>query len=71
VRTAVQLRALLAEVGMVTIPDTVAVGSIAESLSEAAEPHNPKMNEFAQAAIEEFEFYLRALAAERSKGTPG
>ncbi|MFW6213996.1 MAG: NADPH-dependent FMN reductase [Spirochaetota bacterium] len=71
VRTAVQLRALLAEVGMVTIPNMVAVGSIAETLSEAAEPQNPKMNEFAGKAIDEFEFYLRALAAERKNGVPG
>lgn len=71
VRAAVALRTHLAEVGMVTIPTTIAVPAIVDSLSAEGEPQNPKMSEYAAAAIEELGFFVRALAAERAKGAPG
>lgn len=71
VRAAVALRTHLAEVGMVTIPTTIAVPSLVDSLNADGEPQNPKMVEFASAAIEELGFFVRALAAERAKGLPG
>lgn len=70
VRAATQLRAHLAEVGLVTVPTTIAIGAIHEKLDENGVPKNEKMVEYANAAFSEFAFYLRALAAERKKGVP-
>ena len=70
VRAATQLRTHLAEVGMVTIPTTIAVASIMESLNTEGVPQRESMGTYARAAMDEFEFYLRALATERAKGTP-
>jgi NAD(P)H-dependent FMN reductase len=66
VRTSTQLRVHLAEVGMVTIPTTIAVPTIIESLNENAEPQRDKMSEFATEALDELEFYLAALSAARA-----
>lgn len=71
VRAAMQLRTHLAEVGMVTVPTTIAIPSIGDSLSAEGEPQNPKMSEYAAAAIRELGFYVKALAAARAKGVPG
>ena len=71
VRAATQLRTHLAELGMVTVPASIAVPAIVDSLDVNATPQNEKMVEYAAAAVTEFEFYLRALSAERSRGIPG
>lgn len=70
VRAGAQLRMHLAEVGMVTIPSSIAVPSIVDSLNADAEPQNERLNEFAEKSIDEFAFYLRALSAERANGIP-
>ena len=68
VRASTQLRTHLAEVGMVTVPSTIAIGKIHESIDAEGKPMNAKMVEYAEPIVEEFGFYLRALAAERAKG---
>jgi NAD(P)H-dependent FMN reductase len=70
VRAAMMLRAHLAELGMVTVPTTIAIGGIADSLSADGEPQKDTMKKYASTAMSELAFYTRALAAERKKGLP-
>ena len=70
VRAGIQLRALLAEVGMSSIPSMQAIASIGSALSAEGVPLNQAMAERTGKFFDEFEWYMRALKAERAKGVP-
>jgi len=65
-----QLRALLAETGMSSIPSLQPVPNVATALSSEGLPLTQDLAEKSGKFFDEFEWYLRALKAERSKGTP-
>lgn len=67
VRAAVSLRALLAEVGMSSIPSIQAVPNAASSLSEDGLALTQDLAEKSEKFFDEFDWYMRALRAERSK----
>ncbi len=69
VRAAIQLRALLAEAGMPSIPTLQPIPTIQSSLSEAGVALTQQMAEKADPFFQEFDWYMRALKAERAKGT--
>jgi NAD(P)H-dependent FMN reductase len=70
VRAAMQLRVLLAEVGMPTIPTLQAVPAIDKSLSEDGVALTQELAEKSGKFFDEFEWYMRALKTEREKGVP-
>ncbi|WP_158944332.1 NADPH-dependent FMN reductase [Granulicella sp. S190] len=70
VRAAMQLRSLLAETGMPTIPSLQPVPSIDKSLSEDGVALTQELAEKSGKFFDEFEWYMRAMKAERSKGLP-
>jgi NAD(P)H-dependent FMN reductase len=70
VRAAMQLRVLLAEAGMSSIPTIQAVPSIESALSEDGVALTQELAEKSGAFFDEFEWYMRALKAERAKGLP-
>jgi NAD(P)H-dependent FMN reductase len=70
VRAAMQLRALLPEVGMPTIPSLQPIPSIGSSLSEDGVALTQELAEKSGKFFDEFEWYMRAMDAERAKGTP-
>jgi NAD(P)H-dependent FMN reductase len=70
IRAAMQLRALLAEVGMPSIPSLQAVPSIGSALGEQGEPLTQQLAEKSGKFFDEFAWYMRAFAAERAKGRP-
>jgi NAD(P)H-dependent FMN reductase len=70
VRAAMQLRALLPEVGMPTIPSLQPIPSIGSSLSEDGVALTQELVEKSGKFFDEFEWYMRAMDAERAKGTP-
>ena len=70
VRAAMQLRALLPEVGMTSIPSLWPIPTIAKTLSPEGAAQDPKFNERAKKFFDEFEWYVRAMQAERAKGVP-
>ncbi len=70
VRAAMQLRALLPEVGMPTIPSLQAVPSAGSALSEDGTPLTQELAERSGKFYDEFEWYMRAFKAEREKGVP-
>jgi len=70
VRAAMQLRALLPEVGMPTIPSLQPIPSIGSSLSEEGIALTQELAEKSGKFFDEFDWYMRAMKAERAKGVP-
>jgi NAD(P)H-dependent FMN reductase len=70
VRAAMQLRALLAETGMPSIPSLQPVPSIGSALSADGVALTQDLAEKSGRFFDEFEWYMRALKAERAKGKP-
>lgn len=70
VRAGVQLRSMLGEMGMVTIPTMLPFGQVQHAFSEDGVPADAKTDTFADAFFTEFEWYAKALAAARAGGVP-
>jgi NAD(P)H-dependent FMN reductase len=70
VRAAMQLRALLAEAGMPSIPSIQPIPSIRTALSEDGVALTQELAEKSGKFFTEFEWAMRAYAAERAKGVP-
>ena len=63
VRAAIQLRALLAELGMPTIPSVQPIPSVGSALSEAGVALTQELAEKSDKFFEEFDWYMAALKA--------
>jgi NAD(P)H-dependent FMN reductase len=70
VRAAMQLRVLLAEVGMSSIPSLQPIPSIGSALSKDGLALTQELAEKSGKFFDEFEWYMRAMKAERAKGLP-
>lgn len=70
VRAAMQLRALLPEVGMPTIPTLQPIPAVGSALSEDGVALTQQLAEKSGKFFDEFEWYMRAFKAEREKGVP-
>ena len=70
VRSEVQLRALLGEVGMSVIPRSLPIPKIGDNLDSQGKPINEKMPEYAAPVVEQFLWFVNALSAARKKGVP-
>jgi NAD(P)H-dependent FMN reductase len=70
VRAAMQLRTLLAEVGMPSIPSLQPVPSIGKALSAEGVALTQELAEKSGKFFDEFDWYMRAMKAERAKGLP-
>jgi NAD(P)H-dependent FMN reductase len=70
VRAAMQLRMTLAELGMSSVPSLMPIPSIARALSEDGTPAEARLTASMARFLDEFEWYARALKAEREKGVP-
>ena len=70
VRAAMQLRALLPEVGMTSIPSLQPIPKIQEALSEEGVALTQELAEKSGKFFDEFEWYMRAMKVEREKGVP-
>lgn len=70
VRAAMQLRAFLSELGMVTISSTLPVGKVQSVFDDDGnlldEKYEKRINKF----LDEFEWYVNALKNARANGTP-
>ena len=70
VRAAMQLRAMLCELGMPSIPSLLPIPRVTEAVSESGEPHAPELAKRFNRFASEFEWYARALAQARLNGVP-
>jgi NAD(P)H-dependent FMN reductase len=70
VRAAMQLRTLLAEVGMSSIPSLQAIPAVDKALSKDGLALTQELAENSGKFFDEFEWYMRAMKAERAKGVP-
>lgn len=70
VRAAMQLRALLAEVGMSSIPTLQPIPSIGTALSADGVPLTQELAEKSGKFFDEFEWYMAALKAGRAQKDP-
>ena len=70
VRAAMQLRAMLAEVGMPSIPSIQPIPAVASALTRDGVPLTQYLAERTGRFFDEFEWYMRAFKAEREKGVP-
>jgi NAD(P)H-dependent FMN reductase len=70
VRAAMQLRAMLAELGMPSIPSLLPVGAAQNVLAEDGSVLDEKALSGTARFLDEFEWYARALASARVAGTP-
>jgi NAD(P)H-dependent FMN reductase len=70
VRAAMQLRALLAEVGMTSIPSLQPIPRVGQALSEDGLPLNQALAEKTGTFFDEFDWYMQALKDARSKNDP-
>ncbi|CAO4140474.1 NADPH-dependent FMN reductase [Methylorubrum extorquens] len=70
VRAAMQLRAMLAELGTPSIPSLLPIPRIQKALSEAGEPVEDWLGRAAKKFLDELTWYAEALKAKRAGGTP-
>jgi len=70
VRAAMQLRAMLAELGMPSIPSLLPVPKVQDAFDDAGVPRDPRTESRAVRFFDELEWYARALASGRAGGTP-
>ena len=70
VRAAMQLRAMLAEVGMPSIPSILPIQTVATALTADGVALTQQLAEKTGKFFDEFEWYMRAFKAEREKGVP-
>lgn len=70
VRAAMQLRAMLAELGMPSIPSLLPVPRVGKALDEAGTPAEDWLARAAGKFLDELTWYAEALKAQRQKGTP-
>ncbi len=70
VRAAMQLPAMLAEVGMPSIPSMQPIPFAEKTLNEDGVAATEDLAKRSKKFWDEFEWYMRAFKAERAKGTP-
>lgn len=70
VRAAMQLRMMLAETGMPSIPSLQPIPQIGDALSADGVALTQALAEKSGKFFDEFDWYMRAMKAEREKGVP-
>jgi NAD(P)H-dependent FMN reductase len=70
VRAAMQLRALLPEVGLPTIPSLWPIPMVGKALSEDGVALTQELAEKSKKFFDEFDWYVRTIKAGREKGVP-
>jgi NAD(P)H-dependent FMN reductase len=69
-RVAMHLRAVLAELGMPSIPSIFPVSAVQKSFDENGKAEDERYNQRVIRFLDEFDWYLEAFKNQRVKGTP-
>jgi len=70
VRAAMQLRMILGELGMPSIPSLFSIPRIGDALADDGQPKEQRTSEQMNRFLDEFEWYAHALRRQRENGTP-
>jgi NAD(P)H-dependent FMN reductase len=70
VRAAMPLRAMLAEMGMPSIPSLLPIPRLQKAIDDAGTPAEPWLERSANRFLDELEWYAEALRTRRAQGTP-
>jgi NAD(P)H-dependent FMN reductase len=70
VRAAMQLRMILGELGMPSIPSLFAIPRIGDALGDDGQPREERTTKQMNSFLDEFEWYAQALRRQRASGTP-
>jgi NAD(P)H-dependent FMN reductase len=70
VRAAMPLRAMLAEMGMPSIPSLLPIPRLQNAITEAGALSEPRLEASAGRFLDELTWYAEALGAQRRRGTP-
>jgi NAD(P)H-dependent FMN reductase len=70
VRAAMQLRAMLCELGMPSIPSLLPIPEIGKTLDPEGNPQQPWLDKSAGRFVDELVWYAEALRHQRTEGTP-
>jgi NAD(P)H-dependent FMN reductase len=70
VRAAMQLRAMLGEIGTVTIPSIFPIPKVQDAFDDDGNPRDPSPDRRIGRFLEELEWYARALQEARKGGVP-
>jgi NAD(P)H-dependent FMN reductase len=70
VRAAMQLRAMLCELGTPSIPSLLPVPKVQDAFDDQGRPHDESWHERAERFFSELEWYANALKAARQSGVP-
>jgi NAD(P)H-dependent FMN reductase len=70
VRAAMQLRAMLCELGTPSIPSLLPVPQVQDAFDEAGRPHDEAWHKRAGRFLDELEWYANALKVARQSGAP-
>ncbi|MFJ5298641.1 NADPH-dependent FMN reductase [Pseudomonas sp. NPDC088368] len=70
VRAAMQLRMILGELGMPSIPSIFSVPHINDALAEDGQPRDERITKQMDRFLDEFEWYAHALRHQMEGGTP-
>jgi NAD(P)H-dependent FMN reductase len=70
VRAAMQLRMILGELGMPSIPSLFSIPRIGEALADDGQPRDERTSQQMAGFLDEFEWYAQALRQQRVGGTP-
>lgn len=70
VRAAMPLRAMLAEMGMPSIPSLLPIPRLQKAIDDAGAPAEPWLEASAKRFLDELEWYAEALRDRRQRGTP-
>jgi NAD(P)H-dependent FMN reductase len=65
-----QLRMILGELGMPSIPSLFAIPRIGDALADDGQPREARTTEQMNRFLDEFEWYAQALRHQRASGTP-
>jgi len=69
-RAAIQLREIVAELGMPAIPSVLPIARVGSAFDDKGGPSDPKFRERNVDFFKEFVWYMEALRAQRAKGVP-
>ena len=64
-RAAMQLRAMLGEIGCISVSNIFGIPKVHESLNEDGTPLNPHMEKGAEALLKQFDWHLNAMRNHR------